>query len=65
MAKAQTTDVTPEEVVVDAPVTVEAVAEEVAPEEVVAEEIAPVLLNQPVPEKESSGYGSRDFNSSL
>lgn len=55
MAKAQTTDVTPEEVVVDAPVTVE----------VVVEEVAPVLLNQPVPEKEAPGYGSRDFNSSL
>jgi hypothetical protein len=51
MAKAQATDTTPEEVVVDTPVTVE--------------EVAPVLLNEAVPEKEAPGHGSRDFNTSL
>jgi len=53
MAKAKTKDTE---------TTVEPTVEATVETTVATEEVAPVLLNQPAPERVEPGYGSRDFN---
>lgn len=58
MAKAKST---PEETPVDEVLTEETPVEETPVEETVA----PIILNEPAPAKEDSGYGSRDFHTPI
>jgi hypothetical protein len=58
MAKAKTT--TEETLVEETPV------EETLVEETPVEEtVAPIILNEPAPAREDSGYGSRDFHTTI